>query len=92
MIGQKGEAGSHSPYGSSFSASLQKMRLTALSMYFLRFLVRELMSLQDGWTPLIMASLTGHAECVQLFLDRGAQVNHQDEVSTVLDQAILVIG
>ena len=73
-------------------ASMQKMRLTALSIYFLRFLVRELVSLQDGWTPLIMASLTGHAECVQLFLNRGAQVNHQDEVSTVLHQAILVTG
>ena len=29
------------------------------------------------------ASAGGHVGCVQLLLDRGAQANHQDEVSVV---------
>ena len=39
------------------------------------------LSLQDGYTPLMKASLDGHDGCVQLLLDRGAQIDHQDEVS-----------
>ncbi|KAL5500125.1 hypothetical protein EMCRGX_G011629 [Ephydatia muelleri] len=35
--------------------------------------------LKDGWTPLMWASLGGHVTCVQLLVDRGAQINHQDE-------------
>ena len=31
----------------------------------------------------MMASIGGHVRCVQLLLDKGAQVNHQDEVSAV---------
>ena len=40
-------------------------------------------SLQDGNTPLMVASLCGHVECVKLLLAGGAQANHQDEVGTV---------
>ena len=42
-------------------------------------------SLQGGQTALIKAShVVGHdAGCVQLLLDRGAQLNHQDKVSVV---------
>ena len=39
------------------------------------------LSLQGGRTPLIEASAGGHVGCVQLLLDRGAQVNHHDKVS-----------
>ena len=41
------------------------------------------LSLQGGQTALIKASCKGHVECAQLLLDRGAQLNHQDMVSTV---------
>ena len=40
-------------------------------------------SLQGGQTALMKASHGGHVECAQLLLDRGAQLNHQDVVSTV---------
>ena len=36
-------------------------------------------------TPLMWASCNGHMECVKILLDRGAQVNMQDEVSAVKD-------
>ena len=39
------------------------------------------LSLQDGDTPLMVASREGHDGCVQLLLDRGAQVDHQNKVS-----------
>ena len=29
------------------------------------------------------ASLGGHVTCVQLLVDRGAQINHQDKVSVI---------
>ena len=45
------------------------------------------LSLQDGDTPLMVASRWGHDRCVQLLLDRGAQVNHQDKVSAFLGSA-----
>ena len=43
-------------------------------------------SLQDGNTPLMEASHGGHDGCVQLLLDRGAQIDHQDKVSAFRDQ------
>ena len=42
------------------------------------------LSLQSGRTPLMEASGRGHVECVKLLLDRGAQANHQSNVSAVL--------
>ena len=44
------------------------------------------LSLQYGWTPLIVASFWGHVGCVQHLLDRGAQIDHQNEVSAFRDQ------
>ena len=44
------------------------------------------LSLQDGDTPLMVASREGRYRCVQLLLDRGAQVNHQNKVSEFWDQ------
>ena len=41
--------------------------------------------LQDGYTALMLASGYGHVECVNVLLDRGAQANLQDKVSTVPD-------
>ena len=42
------------------------------------------LSLQDGWTALMMASQAGHMECVKALLDKGADANIQDEVSGVI--------
>ena len=44
------------------------------------------LSLQGGDTPLMGASHGGHDGCVQLLPDRGAQINHQNEVSAFRDQ------
>ena len=44
------------------------------------------LSLQDGDTPLMRASLRRRDGCVQLLLDRGAQIDHQDKVSAFRDQ------
>ena len=44
------------------------------------------LSLQYGNTPLMEASGGGHDGCVRLLLDRGAQIDHQNEVSTFRDQ------
>ena len=38
------------------------------------------LSLQDGWTALMMASQAGHIECVKVLLDKGAEVNMQNKV------------
>ena len=37
--------------------------------------------LQDGKSPLVVASLGGHVEIVKLLLDKGAEVNHLNKVS-----------
>ena len=42
------------------------------------------LSLQDGWTALMMASNAGHMECVQVLLDKGADVNMQNKVSGLI--------
>ena len=42
------------------------------------------LSLQDGWTALMKASQAGHMECVQVLLDKGADVNMQNKVSGVI--------
>ena len=39
------------------------------------------LSFQYGETALMMASLSGHTECVKVLLDRGAEVNMQNTVS-----------
>ena len=41
-------------------------------------------SLQDGGTALMMASQAGHIECVQMLLDKGADVNIMTRVSGVI--------
>ena len=38
------------------------------------------LSLQDGWTALMVASQAVHMECVELLLDKGAKVNTQNKV------------
>ena len=38
------------------------------------------LSLQSGWTALKKASNAGHMECVQVLLDKGADVNIHDKV------------
>ena len=40
------------------------------------------LSLQYGRSPLMVAASEGNVECLQLLLDKGADVNHQDEVSS----------
>ena len=44
------------------------------------------LSLQYGDTPLMWASGMGYDGYVQLLLDRGAQIDHQNEVSACRDQ------
>ena len=39
-------------------------------------------SIQDGWTALMKASVYGHVECVKILLERGAQANTQNKVSS----------
>ena len=38
---------------------------------------------QFGETALMKASSRGHDECVKLLLEKGADVNHKDQVSAV---------
>ena len=40
------------------------------------------LSLQDGLSPLMEAASRGDVECLQLLVDKGADVNHQDQVSS----------
>ena len=44
------------------------------------------LSLQYRDTPLMRASRRGHDGCVRLLMDRGAQIDHQNEVSAFRDQ------
>ena len=44
------------------------------------------LSLQDGDTPLIVATRGGHDGYVQLLLDKGAQIDHLNKVSAFWDQ------
>ena len=41
-------------------------------------------SLQDGQTALMLASVAWHMECVMVLLDKGADVNLQNKVSGVI--------
>ena len=49
------------------------------------------LSLQNGRTPLMVASGGGHVECVKLLLDKGAQVNHCTVVSTILMSLVTIL-
>ena len=40
------------------------------------------LSVQDGRSPLMVAASEGKVKCLQLLLEKGADVNHQDEVSS----------
>ena len=42
------------------------------------------LSLQEGWTALMRASRAGHMECVNVLLDRGAEVNMLNKVSGII--------
>ena len=46
------------------------------------------LSLQGGWTALMIASGAGHMECVQVLLDKGAEVNMQNRVSGVITHCV----
>ena len=40
------------------------------------------LSLQNGWSPLMVAALRSNFQCLQLLLDKGADVNQQNQVSS----------
>ena len=49
-------------------------------------------SIQDGHTALIIASWKGHKECIEELLKHGAKVDHEDEVSAVLQSIIVCLA
>ena len=49
------------------------------------------LSLQGGWTALWMASEAGHMECVQVLLDKGADVNMRNWVSGFIVHCVHVV-
>ena len=51
-------------------------------LFVLLSMIHVLFSVQDGHTALMEASSKGHVQCAQLLLDRGAQADIQDKVST----------
>ena len=44
------------------------------------------LSFQDGWSPLTGALWNGNVQCLQLLLDKGADVSQQDKVSSFHDE------
>ena len=40
--------------------------------------------LQDGWTPLVIASHNGHLEIVKSLIEAGTNVNHTAKVVTII--------
>ena len=42
------------------------------------------LSLQNGRTALMVASIAGNVQCVRMLLDKSAEVNMQDTVSGVM--------
>ena len=55
----------------------------------LTLVVLPALLLQDGWTALMRASVSGHKECVNVLLDMGAEVNMQDKVSGYMQCSML---
>ena len=47
-------------------------------------MINKCLSLQEGSTALMRASNAGHMECVTILLDKGADVNIQNDVSDVI--------
>ena len=44
-----------------------------------------LSTLQDGASPLAVASQEGHQQIVQLLIEHGAHINSQDKVGAIID-------
>ena len=42
--------------------------------------------LQDGWSPLMIASENGYHEIVKVLIEQGANINSQNEVSMTVDE------
>ena len=45
-----------------------------------------LFTLQDGWSPLMIASQHGHYEITRLLIGRGANLNSQNKVSVTVNK------
>ena len=39
--------------------------------------------LQDGWSPLLIASFKGHLEVVKSLIEAGANINQANKVGTI---------